>query len=304
MTGKPMSTPFSEGSPRGKRGRKLGPVTDGTGPAHRAWLEPLRASYLASGLTIGHLERETGWSRSKISELLRAAGRYPRWEFTRSLLTALHWPAPSMAYMRALWALAAREANKRTIWINSCLRGDGLSADDRLPLHFAAFQDLYRDAYTGYAHTFLRRRPDARRAVNDVFMLLLFLWDEALAGDNPERFAWQILRQTVMERTPHPDGSPALLEAAFDTLALRTADDPVAQIEESMRLFDALRRLPAGQLDVMVLLHLRGMDETAVAAVLGVPLAAVRSTARHARRHLDGRLRSAFQEGHPRDRND
>ncbi|WP_405651643.1 helix-turn-helix domain-containing protein [Streptomyces sp. RK9] len=301
MTGKAMSP---EGAPRSKRGRKLGPITAGTGRAHRAWLEPLRGSYQASGLTIGQLERETGWSRSKISELLRAAGRYPRWEFTRSLLTALHWPASSMADMRALWALAAREANKRTIWINSCLQGDGLSADDRLPVHFSAFQDLYRDAYTGYAHTFLRRRAEARRAVGDVFILLLFLWDEALASDNPERFAWQILRQTVMERTPHPDNSPALVEAAFDTLALRTAADPVAQIEESMFLFDGLRRLPAGQLDVMVLLHLRGLDETAVAAVLGVPLAAVRSTARHARRHLDGRLRTATQEGHPGDRSD
>lgn len=301
MTAHPMSP---EDAPRGTRGRKLGPITAGTGPAHRAWLEPLRASYRASGLTIGQLERETGWSRSKISELLRAAGRYPRWEFTRSLLTALRWPAPSMADMRVLWALAAREANKRTIWINSCLEGDGLSADDRLPLHFSAFQDLYRDAYTGYALTFLRRRPEARRTVDDVFILLLFLWDEALSGDNPERFAWQILRQTVMERTPHPDGGPALVEAAFDTVALRAAVDPVAQIQESMRLFDALRHLPAGQLDVMVLLHLRGMDETGVAAVLGVPLAAVRSAARHARRHLDDRLRTTFQEGHPGDRTD
>lgn len=293
-----------EGPSRSKRGRKLGPITAGTGRAHRAWLEPLRGSYQASGLTIGQLERETGWSRSKISELLRAAGRYPRWEFTRSLLTALRWPAPSMADMRALWALAARETNKRTIWINNCLQGDGLSADDRLPLHFAAFQDLYREAYTGYALTFLRRRPEARRAVNDVFILLLFLWDEALASDNPERFAWRLLRQTVLERTPHPGGSPALVEAAFDTVALRGAADPVAQIEESMLLFDAVRRLPPGQLDVMVLLHLRGMDESGVAAVLGIPLAAVRSTARHARRHLDERLRTATQEGHPGDRGD
>ncbi|GGO48506.1 MULTISPECIES: helix-turn-helix domain-containing protein [Streptomyces] len=301
MTVQPTSP---EDAPRSKRGRKLGPITAGTGRAHRAWLEPLRGSYQASGLTIGQLERETGWSRSKISELLRAAGRYPRWEFTRSLLTALRWPAPSLADMRALWALAAREANKRTIWINNCLQGDGLSADDRLPLHFAAFQDLYREAYTGYALTFLRRRPEARRAVNDVFILLLFLWDEALASDNPERFAWQILRQTVMERTPHPGGSPALVEAAFDTVALRTAADPVAQIEESMYLFEAVRRLPAGQLDVMVLLHLRGMDESGAAAVLGIPLAAVRSTARHARRHLDGRLRTPIQEEHPDDRDD
>ncbi|GGS22388.1 hypothetical protein GCM10010252_71930 [Streptomyces aureoverticillatus] len=301
MNAQPMSP---EGVLRSKRGRKLGPIAEGTGRAHRAWLEPLRGSYRASGLTIGQLERETGWSRSKISELLRAAGRYPRWEFTRSLLTALRWPAPSMTDMRALWALAAREANKRTIWINNCLQGDGLSADDRLPLHFAAFQDLYRDAYTGYALTFLRRRPEARRAVDDVFILLLFLWDEALAGDNPERFAWQILRQTVMERTPHPGGSPALVEAAFDTVVLRTAADPVAQIEESMFLFDAVRRLPPGQLDVIVLLHLRGMDEAGAAAVLGVPLAAVRSTARHARRHLDGHLRAASQEGPSGDRSD
>ncbi|MFD0432126.1 hypothetical protein ACFQ60_47655, partial [Streptomyces zhihengii] len=32
-------------------GRKLGPIVDGVGSVHRAWLEPLRSAYLGSGLT-------------------------------------------------------------------------------------------------------------------------------------------------------------------------------------------------------------------------------------------------------------
>jgi DNA-directed RNA polymerase specialized sigma24 family protein len=48
--------------------------------------------------------------------------------------------------------------------------------------------------------------------------------------------------------------------------------------------------LPDHQLDVMVLKYLRGMDDTAVADLLGVPIASVRSTDRHARRSLTSTL--------------
>ncbi|MCX4791759.1 hypothetical protein OG369_38490 [Streptomyces sp. NBC_01221] len=48
-----------------------------------------------------------------------------------------------------------------------------------------------------------------------------------------------------------------------------------------------MSRLPDHQLDVMVLRHLRGMPTSAVADVLGVPTAAVRSDERHARHALE-----------------
>ncbi|MGH4029132.1 helix-turn-helix domain-containing protein [Actinomycetota bacterium Odt1-20B] len=298
-----MNPPTQPTEP-GRPGRKLGPISENAGPTHRAWLEQLRQAYQASGLTLQQLENTTGWSRSKISELLRAAGRYPRWEFIRDLLNALGWPLASVEMLRRMWVQAAREANKRTVWINDCVLKD--LRPGQPPLDFSAFQHLHRPVYHAYTSTFLRRPADARRAVDDVFNLLLILWDEALESENPERFAWQLLRGTVLERTPQADGHPALAEAAFDTLALHRTEGVEArfrQIEESLSLFEQLRRLPEAQLDVMVLLHLRGQSETATADVLGLSLASVRSTARHARRNLFSRLypdRTA-QEGHPGD---
>jgi DNA-directed RNA polymerase specialized sigma24 family protein len=54
------------------------------------------------------------------------------------------------------------------------------------------------------------------------------------------------------------------------------------QIAESLQLFKAMSRLPDNQLDVMVLRRLCGISPENVSALLGVPLATVRSDERHA----------------------
>ncbi|MFD4483329.1 helix-turn-helix domain-containing protein [Streptomyces sp. NPDC058471] len=198
--------PMPPGGPAPARpGRKLGPINPGASDARRAWLEPLRESYHASGLTFEQLGRSTGWSRSKISELLRAVGRYPRWECLRALMMALSLPDTSVVALRGLWVLAALELNKRTVWINGCVAKDFPPSDSERPVHFSAFQELYRDIYFDYAHTFLRNPAYAQRTVSEGFFLLYVVWDMALSSENPEQFAWRVLRETVLERTPHPD---------------------------------------------------------------------------------------------------
>lgn len=283
--------PTGPGGPAPARpGRKLGPIHADASAAHRAWLEPLRESYQASGMTFEQLSRHMGWSRSKISELLRAVGRYPRWECLRALLAALALPDTSVAAVRGLWVLAALELNKRTVWINHCVARDFPYPDSERPVHFSAFQELYSDTYFDYAHTFLRNPAHAQRTVSDAFFLLHVVWDMALSSENPEQFAWRVLRETVLERTAHPDGYPALVDAAFDFVALNQARGHAAelrQVEESMNLLQAVRRLPPDQLDVIVLMHLRGLPDQAVAAVLGRSVGLVRSTERHAKRSLN-----------------
>ncbi|MFF1378767.1 helix-turn-helix domain-containing protein [Streptomyces sp. NPDC058308] len=284
--------PTGPGGPAPTRpGRKLGPIVPSAGTAHRAWLQPLRDAYQASGATLEQLERSMGWSRSKLSELLRAVGLYPRWEWVRSLMRALGVPDSSVAALRGLWVMAALEVNKRTVWINRCVAKD--FPDSERPVHLSAFYELYGATYFHYANTFLRSPADAQRAVNDVFFLLQVVWDDARSSDNTPRFAWRVLRETVMERTPHPDGYPTLVESAFDSLALNQAHGSAAelrQVEETMTLFQAVRRLPPGQLDVTVLMYLRGMQDTDVADVLGLSVGLVRSTELHARRSLNDRL--------------
>ncbi|MFF2538750.1 sigma-70 family RNA polymerase sigma factor [Streptomyces cyaneofuscatus] len=85
---------------------------------------------------------------------------------------------------------------------------------------------------------------------------------------------------------PAPYRPPLIDEAAFDTVALLGAVDPIGQITESLTLFRALRQLTDRQQDVMVMTYLQGMNAPEVAAVLGMTSATVRSTVRHSLRRL------------------
>ncbi|MFI9724000.1 helix-turn-helix domain-containing protein [Streptomyces sp. NPDC052396] len=279
------SSPGSSDDPRSRPGRKLGPIAEGVGTAHRAWLEPVRDRYFASGLTVSDLARKAGWSKSKVSELLRGTGLYPSWEFTYGLLHVLGMPTWPM---RRLWSAAAREACKKQEWIDGCIEKVVLSTGpDRPPVDHRAFADINAAAYLSYAGVFVSP-ADADRIADEAFDVLWLRWEEALRSANLRKFAWQFLRRGVMARTPHIDGRPQLGPAAFDTVALHQAPAyrKFAQIEESLALFQAVSRLPDPQLDVIVLIHLRGMSHTQAAEVLGVPHAFVCSAERHAKRSL------------------
>ncbi|MEU3878106.1 helix-turn-helix domain-containing protein [Streptomyces sp. NPDC029704] len=288
--------PGSTDDPPSRPGRKLGPISETVGTAHRAWLEPVRDKYFTSGLTVSDLARRAGWSKSKVSELLRGAGLYPSWELTYGLLHVLGLPAWPM---RRLWSAAALEASKKQEWVDGSIEKVVLSTGPELPpVDHRAFTDFNREAYLAYTGVFLPPAA-ARHVVDEVFDILWLRWEEALVSANPQKFAWQVLRASVMARTPHSDGHPQLGHAAFETVALRQAarDQQFTQIEESLALFQAIGRLPALQLDVVVLMYLRGMSELRTANVLGVPTAFIGSVERHAKRSLTTAL--DLGETHP-----
>lgn len=155
-----------------------------------------------------------------------------------------------------------------------------------LPLDFTAFHRLHRPAYVRYAQTFLDIRADAEEAADSAFEQLVRKWDQVLASENPEGYAWRVLRNRVIDHCRARNRRPLIGAAAFDTAALRQAVDPIGQIEESLTLFRAMQMLSARQLDVIVMLHLHGLPTDKVAAELGMTSATVRSTARHAKRRL------------------
>lgn len=271
-------------------GRKLGPISDAVGETHRAWLEPLRRRFLASGVTVGELADQSRYSKSKISELLRGEGLYPRWEIIHSVLRILQIPPGPMC---RLWMAAALEANKKKEWIEGCIDTAVRTTVPRLPpLDHRAFALSNTAAYTRYGEVFLRDKVRVRTAVSNTFDILWLRWDEALRSPQLQRFAWRIFRRTVMSRTPHTGGCPELRSAAFDTVALDSAPgaDPFAQLEESLTVMTAISRLPAQQLDVVVFKHLRRMENAAIADVLGVPEASVQQAARYAVRQLNQML--------------
>ncbi|MFJ1874333.1 sigma-70 family RNA polymerase sigma factor [Streptomyces chartreusis] len=254
-------------------------------------MDPLRETYLASGLTLSDLSTRVRFAKSKISELLRGVGLYPRWEIVYLLAAELdmpNWP------LYRLWSQAAYEAHKSSDWVDNCTeRTPILTATHTAPpLDHRAFRELVEMDYLLYAQAFL---DDDQRdaAVSDTFDILWLSWDDALASHDTRRYAWNVLRATVMTRTPHRDGRPELGMAAFDTVILQSLTDPadrVNQIAESLELFTAISRLPSSQLDVMVLRRLCGRAPETVSALLGLPLAAIRSDERHATRFLESVL--------------
>ncbi|MFJ3214041.1 sigma factor-like helix-turn-helix DNA-binding protein [Streptomyces flaveolus] len=297
-----MTTPTDPPAPPdrpapARPGRKLGPVADSVGSAHRAWLDPLRSAYLASGLTLHELSGRVRFAKSKISELLRGVGLYPRWEIVYRLADELgmpNWP------LYRLWSQAALETHKSSEWIRGCTDHTTLTTPYTAPpLEHQAFRELVESDYSLYAQVFL---DDDQRdnAVADTFDRLWLSWNQALAHHDTRRYAWNVLRETVMARTPHRDGRPELGPAAFDTVTLQILTDPAEyahRLTETLELFTAISRLPDRQLDVIVLRRLCGFTHEAVSALLGTSLATIRSDERHATRFLESVIPPPSTEG-------
>ncbi|MEV6549674.1 sigma-70 family RNA polymerase sigma factor [Streptomyces sp. NPDC051597] len=177
--------------------------------------------------------------------------------------------------------------------------------NQHLPVDFSAFHHMHRPVYLRWAQTVLNHRADAEEAVDAAFEQLLMIWTVVLSKENPAAYAWSVLRSRTLDLARARSRRPALLEeAAFETVALARAADPIGQLEESLALFHAVRQLPPRQMDVMLLLHLHGLSPAQVGDHLGITAAAVRSTARHAKRrlrHTLGLADRSTEEGHADD---
>ncbi|MFD6329220.1 sigma-70 family RNA polymerase sigma factor [Streptomyces niveus] len=267
-------------------GRKLGAVALDVSSSHRAWLDPTRETYLASGRTLGELGDRIPLAKSKLSELLRGVGLYPRWEVIHRLAAELDMPSWPL---HRLWRQAALDAGKAPEWIDRSTRASAATARRRPPLDHDGLRQLVEHDYRFYAQVFLC--DDERDiAVQDTFAALWLRWDTALCSPDIRAFAWSILRATVMARATYRDGRPELEAAVFDTVALQTQISPsagAARMTRLVELFRAISRLPVTQLDTMVLLHLCGFTAERASGLLGVPLAAVRADERRAMRHLE-----------------
>ncbi len=277
----------SDGAPVARRGRKPEPIADDVGHAHRAWLESVRARLKASGLTLDELVTLTGFSKTRISELLRGNGYYPGWEITFSIIKALEIPAWPM---RRLWAAAAQEANKQQAWIERSIDRVLPIERERQPMAHQAFVQLMAAPYTAYARAFLLTDQRAQWVVAETFDILWLCWNEAATSENVPRFGWLLLRSRVLARAHrHPEGHVDLRAAALSAQTQQESTDlaeRLANIDELVPLFDAIGRLPRDQQDITVLRYLCGIDVDAVPDVVGLTPAAARAIDGHARAAL------------------
>ncbi|MEU6540730.1 sigma-70 family RNA polymerase sigma factor [Streptomyces sp. NPDC047000] len=277
--------PFSDAG--GKRGRKPGPIAGTAGPSHRAWLEPVRSVLFASGLTLNDLVDRSGYSKTRISELLRGNGYYPAWEITFSVIRALGLPVQPM---RRLWTAAAREAQKESSWISQCVRQVAPGEPEQPPIPHQAFTDAMRAPYTAYARALLLTDHRARRAVAETFDILWLCWKDASSSEDIRRYAWHLLRSRVMDRVErHDEGHPDLRAAVFSTQEAHTGPSGrLAVPTDLVDLFDAIGRLPNDQMDIAVLHHLCGMALEDIPAVIGLSEALTHAIEHHARAALEG----------------
>ncbi|GAA2280437.1 hypothetical protein GCM10010145_59630 [Streptomyces ruber] len=288
MTPSPLPRQPGE-EPPSRRGRRPEAIEDHVGATHRAWLEPVRSRFFASGLTLDDLVKLSGYSKARISELLRGKGYYPGWEITYSVVRALDipvWP------LRRLWTAAARDANKDDTWIHKRIHAVQVLEPEQPPVAHRGFKEAMRHPYTAYARTLLQTDRRAQWVVAQAFDILWLGWDEAVSNSNMPRHAWRMLRSRVMLRAEHhPDGHPDLRPAAFFTVAQNRIDDldaRFAQIDRQADFFDAVARLPQDQMDVLVLRYLCNIHPDAIPNIIGLTPAMTHTLDHHARGALEG----------------
>lgn len=246
-----------------------------------------------STTTLDDLVERSGFSKTRISELLRGNGYYPAWEITSSVICALGLPLEPML---RLWKAGAREAGRPSAWIERSVQQVALRPEPA-PLPYQAFADTVRDTYTAYARAFLLTDHRAGWVVAETLDILWLSWNQAAASDNLPRHAWQLLRSRVMARAHQHNGHPDLRAAAFSTAEVHDqAPGHLVALSELADLFDAIGRLPDDQMDIAVLRYLCATSPEAIPGLVGLSAAITHAIDHHARATLEHLLPDTLQE--------
>ncbi|MFC9227406.1 RNA polymerase sigma factor [Streptomyces decoyicus] len=160
-----------------------------------------------------------------------------------------------------------------------------------LPADFRAFHELFRGVYIHWSELYLANLADAEEAVDEAFEQLCLSWTEVLEQENPNAYAWVVVKHRTIDHARARGRRPTVVdEAAFETAALRDAVDPIGELSESLHIYTAIQALPERQHDVIVLQYCLGYSTQETADILGVTPAGVRSTTRYARHRLQRAL--------------
>jgi RNA polymerase sigma factor (sigma-70 family) len=154
---------------------------------------------------------------------------------------------------------------------------------------FEAFYREYQEVWRAYAYAQTGALEAADQIVDDVTAQLADLWACASGRDDVGRYAWALLKTTIVRWLNDRHTRSAFVETlAFDRTAL--AMDYVKErfnlIEESLSLYAAVSRLPEREYDVIVLRYVLGYSAAQAAAVLGIDAQSVSRHIRSAKRRL------------------
>ncbi|GAA2229163.1 MULTISPECIES: sigma-70 family RNA polymerase sigma factor [Kitasatospora] len=161
-------------------------------------------------------------------------------------------------------------------------------------LTFEAFCETHERAWTGFARARLRDGADAARAVATMKDHLWSHWDLALRQAVPACYAWMLIKEHVADALADAVLKEARLPPEstvpdWARVVRHFADQArisLESLEEREDLYEAIRRLPERQHDVVVLRYLLGLQDARIADYLGITEANVRSTASQAVKRL------------------
>jgi len=168
---------------------------------------------------------------------------------------------------------------------------------------FELFYQKYQEVWRAYAYAQTGSLEVADQIVDDVTAQLADLWACASGPDDVGRYAWALLKTTIVRSLNDRQARPAFVETlVFDRTAL--AMDYVREqfnlIEESLSLYTAVSRLPEREYDVIVLRYVLGYSTGQAAAVLGIEASSVDRYIRSAKRSLARELGTPAAAGEGR----
>lgn len=162
---------------------------------------------------------------------------------------------------------------------------------------FEAFYELHQEAWLRYALAQTGSLEAAEQVVDGVTMQLVDIWEYVLRQHDVDRYAWRLLKTTIVRWLNDHGAEPAFIETtAFDRVAeaMNYSKQQFDVMEESLGLYTAISRLPERQYDVIILRYVLGYPDKRVAVLLGINPKTVRSHVRFAKQRLARELGIAF----------
>jgi RNA polymerase sigma-70 factor (ECF subfamily) len=160
-------------------------------------------------------------------------------------------------------------------------------------LRFDDFYDAVFGRLVGQLYLVTGDLHDAEDAVQEALTRAAARWTRIREYEVPE--AW--VRRVAMNLAS--DGFRRARRRLVVAVRLGRGTDPEPAVLDGLAVVEALRSLPLGQRQVVVLHHLLDLPVDRVAAELGVPVGTVKSRLARARRALAARLGPDDRRGEP-----
>jgi RNA polymerase sigma factor (sigma-70 family) len=157
---------------------------------------------------------------------------------------------------------------------------------DERRVRFEALFGAYSADVLAYCGWRAASASDAQDAAADVFLTAWRRLDDVPDGDAARVWLYATARRVLANQR-----RSSRRRAALHERLAREAERPVPANDEEARVFEALRRLPARDREVLLLAEWEGLTPAEIAKVLGCPSVTARGRLHRARR----RFRAAFE---------